>query len=365
MKPLFVRALFLLAITFPASPAAAQDARARKWEVEAHGGGMLASHPTRGSVTMPDPAATFTTLAGRPSRRVSSWYFGDGPPLLNDVSSALLASQRITSLDPALNTSIARRSSGGAFGVRVSRAINARFTVEAAFDYSLGRLALTDTALAAIESSRGTFASAWNGLIRTGPFVQPTVSSVATIDSSRGTQIFTTGALNIALKTRGKAIPYVTVGAGVVSTRGGTPRASLAGNYQFMIMFGSFAPAAPINESDSVTVRALTADTVFVGVVGGGVKYYVSPRWGVRADVRGHLGANKTTTVVDATPSVATGSPLGLIASSTNPSIQFSNSATSPQRSSLSGPAISQVRTFAGRGAQSHVSLTTGVFWRF
>ncbi len=71
-------ALLLLAVAVFGGvvPATAQE---RKWEVEVHGGGMLAANnPTEGAATLPDPGAPFTTQLGAASRRVSSWYFGDG-----------------------------------------------------------------------------------------------------------------------------------------------------------------------------------------------------------------------------------------------------------------------------------------------
>jgi hypothetical protein len=79
-------------------------------------------------------------------------------------------------------------------------------------------------------------------------------------------------------------------------------------------------------------------------------------------------------TVVDAAPSVTLGlQPAGRGALGGNPSIQFSNSTdpvtalgvTAVAASSLTGPAISGFRTFAGSGTESHTSFTTGIFWRF
>ena len=79
------------------------------------------------------------------------------------------------------------------------------------------------------------------------------------------------------------------------------PSATLAGNYQFLSV------GAPMNESDTVTVRdARDAHTV-AGILGGGVKYHVSPRWGIRLDARVSLSKNTAGTTLDATPNVVMG----------------------------------------------------------
>ena len=76
--------------------AVAQD---RKWEVEVHGGGTVATNPTCGTAALPAAGTPFT-VGQRSSRRESSWYFGDGAVLLNQVNTALGATAKITALDP-------------------------------------------------------------------------------------------------------------------------------------------------------------------------------------------------------------------------------------------------------------------------
>src|SRR5205085_2694525 len=147
---------------------------------------------------------------------------------------------------------------------------------------------------------------------------------------------FTTGALDISLKTTGKARPYLIAGAGIGSNGNRAPSARLTGNYQFLISGG-----APINETDSVTVRS-RAGNVFTGVFGGGVKYGVTSRWGVRLDIRDRLNRNSNETLVDARPSLATFSGQGngfayiIFQDNVRPSLQFSNlPSTSPIQSTL------------------------------
>ena len=82
-----------------ASPAAAQTAGSGKWEIEFHGGGMLPTNPTGGTVSLPGPGEVFTSLSNVPaigpavhaSRRQSSWYFGDGAILFNGLADTLVA----------------------------------------------------------------------------------------------------------------------------------------------------------------------------------------------------------------------------------------------------------------------------------
>src|SRR5207249_982595 len=103
------------------------------------------------------------------SRRTSSWYFGDGAVLLNQVNAALGLSPRITPLDPVLKSSLADRQQGGSFGFRVSRTLSDRFSAEFGVDYALGRLTMSAPALAGIEAARASFVPALAALIANGP----------------------------------------------------------------------------------------------------------------------------------------------------------------------------------------------------
>jgi hypothetical protein len=108
-------------------------------------------------------------------------------------------------------------------------------------------------------------------------------------------------------------------------------------------------------------------------VLGGGVKYHVSSRWGVRFDARVALSKAAANTDLDATPNVARRTPAGRGVLGGAPSIQFSNTTdsvtmmgvTAVAASSLSAPPLSGHRTFTGSGALSSANATIGVFWRF
>ena len=330
--------------------------RQPKWEVEFHVGGMLASHPTGGTATLPGPGLPFTTANGNPSRLVSSWYLGDGALLLNQVNAALGVPQRITPLDGILTSSIAQRQRGLTLGGRLSRILGPRYTVEVTVDYGPG-LGLSSAGQDGIEASRAAFVSAWNGLFSTGPFQILTLTSKAsTIDA--GHQLLATGAVNVALRQEGKFVPYVTLGGGLSSIVGGTPTTTLVGEYR-----STFNGTTQIAEIDSVTVRHAAGKSM-VGVFGGGSRYFVSPRWGVRVDARVYLSSNKVDNVLDVSNAIPGGGS-GSVASATSPAVQFSSSPQTGIQSSLSGPAVNGFRTFAGAGLQSQVSITIGIFRRF
>jgi hypothetical protein len=351
------------ALVLMAAPAAAQNAP--KWEVEFHAGGLAASNPTGGTTSLPPGGAAFTTVGARPSRRVSSWYFGDGAALLNDVMAVFQSglSQRITPLNAVISAPLATRDNGPAFGARVSRTINTRFTAEASVDYSPATLTMSREAERGIDATSASFESVFNGLLATAPVTGRTVTSRATFEEGSGGQLFTTATVNFALRTTGNVRPYVAGGAGLLSNLGDTPSATLDGNYRFQLL-GIY----PINESDRVSVRVSLPDNAVVGVIGAGARYLASPRWGMRVDGRVYLGADKLETVVDASPSVSTAGPTNILplSSATTPAIQFSNNApgTGPQ-SNLTGEPIAGFRAYTGSGARSQVALTAGLFWRF
>lgn len=355
----WLRTMLVVMLAPVAAMAQQAPASGAKWEIEAHGGGAIVNTPSSGSSTATPAGTPFTTIGGRPSRGVSSWYFGDGAALLNQVNTILPARSTITPLDGVLGAPIVQRSGGGTFGVRATRHLTPRFSAEISVDYRLGRMELKDEVRTAVEASRSSFTSAFNGVLATGPFSNTNVTSTAEFSGRGGGQIVTTGALHINVKSFGRMGTYVTVGAGATRNLEGTPRAVLNGNYRFAIL-----NVAPIDERDAVTLRADTARTLFTGVVGGGLRYALSPRWGLRVDVRDHMTEHRVATIVNAEPSVVQGSgPLFVISSFSSPSLQFSNVPTI--RTSLSGGPVRDFKTFEGRGIEHSVGITTGVFWRF
>jgi hypothetical protein len=344
-----------------ASPALAQSSQAGKWEVDFHGGGVWSSNSTAGAAATLPVGEAFPTLFGRTSRRVSSWFFGDGAALLNSVNTELRAvNGQITPLDGVLGAAAATRGTGGGVGFRLARRFGARYAAEFSFDYAAVPLEFTSKSLEGIEASRNTFINSWRALFATGPFTVNSVTATKDLTESTGHQLQSTGVLTVDLVTHGRFVPYVAGGAGVVTNQGDAPAATLKGNYTVAIV-GTF----PINETDTVTVRIAPRSHETVGVFGGGVRYAVSPRWGIRADVRALAGGGKVDTIVDASPSVATQTPATFISSATSPSVQFSNNPITNQPSSLSGPAINGLKTFTGSGSAIRTNVAAGVYLRF
>lgn len=362
----FLPASAIVLLLASSAPAGAQSTQANAslarggWEVDVYGGGLRATELTAGTAHLPDPGQTFTTIVGGRGRYASSWYFGDGALQLNQISAGLGAAARIQPLDSVLGQTIGGPRDSGRFGARVRRAIGPHLAAEFAVDYGPGQLAMNDETLAGIEASRKSFASAIEGLLATGPFANRTVTSVATIDPGHTRQILTTGALNISLPANARIDPYLTLGGGWLSNVGARPSASIVGNYQFMI-----GNVIPVNETDTVKLHYQIDDHQFVTVVGGGVKYPMSPRWGVHMDLRAHItGASHIVTMIDAKPTTAAARPAGAIASFTTPSGQFSNDA-SMGKSTLSGPALSDFATVTTTGGTRHITYTAGVYIRF
>jgi hypothetical protein len=353
-------AALLVAIAAAAAPASAQGTAAGKWEIEAHGGFASATVPDGGSAAALPPATPFTTLGQSQSRRVSSWFFGDGTSLLNTVNATLSPGSRLTAIDPVITASAASRDSGANFGVRVARRIGSRYFAEAAVDVANTPLQFSQRALDGMQASSSTFITAFRGLFISGPSPNPNVTAPIATSGGSGREIVTTGVFGVDLLTRGSLIPYVVGGAGVAHSTGGQPSATITGNYTFSIPFPG---VPPLNETDRLTIRVVREANAAVGVFGGGVRYVASPRWGVRLDVRASVGGGSTDVVIDAAPSVATGTPGIILITPTTPSAVFSTS--SGVTSSLSGPAISGLKTFTGSGSSVRTNVTAGVYLRF
>ena len=378
----------ILALSFVAPfavvmPAAAQTTDVGKWEIEVHGGGVWPTNPAGGSAGLPGPGQVFATATTMPtpapsSRRESSWYFGDGAVLFNQAVASLFTQAtnpaippRIAALDSVLGSSLGVRKPAGSIGISVSRALTRRLSAEFRADYSRARLQITESNSDAIEATRATFITAWEGLIRFNPNrVLNSVTSTAALENGSGHQLLTSGALIINLRSAGNVIPYAAVGGGLIATSGEMPTTTLLGNYQFRLGAGG----APINETDSVTVSAARDGHTFAGILGGGVKYFVSARWGIRFDVRAAIGKNGVGTSLNAAPSVADLRPSGRGVLNAEPTIQFSNNSIDPVNaagvtavaaSTLTGPTITDFRTFSGSGVVSYTNVVTGIFWRF
>ena len=302
-------------------PAVAQRRSERNGKSRCMRGVVRIGKPTEATTAMPAAGEAFTTRIGRPSRYVSSWYFGDGAALLNQWAAAFTIvprTARITPLDPVLTGPAARSSDAGSFGLRVGRRLTPRFTAELNVDYGPSTLELSESALGDIEASRTTFASVWNEALGPGtPFLNTVVSSSSEIEEGSGGQIVATGALTVKLRRGGALVPYVTGGLGGVFNHGRVPSVTLKGNYSMGFVFNQAGqvPAGTLvtcNEADTVTVRFVRPDRALVGVVGGGFTYDLSRRHGFRVDLRLHVRPNAVDTELSASPAVTTRTPAAM-----------------------------------------------------
>jgi hypothetical protein len=347
--------VFVLCATV--SVAAAQGPE-RKWEIEVHAGGMTGNQPDTGTPIgefargnpIPTGGGTFT------SRAVSSWYFGDGSALFNQVATPIITA-RVTPLDAALRGPIARREDGAVFGARVTRHLSGRLAAEFSLDYGQSSLRLSNDAAAGIEVTRASFETAWRTFL-TG-FTR-TVTSNAQVESGDGHQLATSGVVRIRVGGTPRFAPFVAGGLGGIFRSGALPSATLIGNYNF-----SAAGAFTINETDTVTIRAVREDKSIVGILGGGFTYDVTARHGMRVDARMHVGGSPVNTVVDARPSVVMGANTVLALNTSGGSLQFSTSPVLNRPSSLSGPTIDGLETFSGSGRSRQFTVAIGYFLRF
>jgi hypothetical protein len=343
-------------VRLAAAQTSAPRATRSTWEVEIHGGFGSASAPRGGTGQLPPAGIEFLSGSDlRPSRAISSWYFGDGAVLFNQFRAFFPTIPAIVPLDQALQQAGARRKAGATFGFRVSRLLSDRYTAELSVDFLSGTLALTDAFKASAETSRASFLATLNATFPGGgPGVA--VSSVAQIQDNRGSRTLTTGVLNLRLTERNGFMTHLTIGVGVESPRGDAPSVTLTGNYRFG------TGGTTLDETDALTVRPASRST-FVTVLGGGFKKHISGRSGIRADVRMIIGRNPMIMKLDATPTAGAFSPGVTLRTVTTPSVVFSSQPS--QQRSLSGPRLEAFETFSGSGMPFEVIATAGYYFRF
>jgi hypothetical protein len=347
----------------PSGRSSQSESTSGKWTVEVYGGGHIGSGSTSGTPSVGFPSGqSFTTRSGFPSRSVSSWYFGDGALLFNQVN-AQFASRfgqvfdEIRPLDDLLGSAGARRQSEGAFGVRLTRVLSPRLGVEISIGRNTGSLKLTTEAQDAVEATRASFETAFTGLLNTVPQTGLGVTSTVNVVEPGGASTLVSGALVFSLARRDRLEAYAVAGVGRFFGGSEALEVRLRGNYEFSI-FGMF----PINETDEVTMRVTDDDSATIGVFGGGVTYGFSSRHGLRVDLRLLAGGNGTQVSVKATPSVSPTNLSSFLPSNTDPTVQFS---TDPGvRSSLSGGPLERT-TFRGSGLDVRPQFTVGYFFRF
>jgi opacity protein-like surface antigen len=339
--------------TAPSSP---------RWELEGHGGLSWGTAVSDGSAALPAPGMPIPSLSPLfPSRRTSSWFFGDGAAMLNSVNAEFGVSARITPLDAVLTSLGLDYTSAAVLGVRFRRVLAERWSAEVSLDLLPGSGNVSEEFLSAVDETRTTFESAFRGLFDSGPFDAVDLSTL--IESSEGSarELALTGAVNWHLGSGGGFVPYLTFGGGLISGMGSLSSVQLEGRYGFVVLPAS---NVPFHETDRVTLR-FERGTTLVGLAGGGVRRNLSDRWGFKVDGRVLIGRENSRLLIDANPAVDLRAGGDFIESLTNPNIQFSNDPATGRVSTLSGPPLDGFAAFKGTGWQTRVLVTVGVFVRF
>ncbi len=159
-----------------ATTASAQQpvpARTEKWEVAVTFGGLISTNPSGGTVTAPPVDRLLPLAGGGSGPRVSSWFFGDGATLLNDVNAQLGIGVRVTSLDDVLGSSMIQTPNTIAVGFRVARVLTSRLTAELTLDYSPTGTRARDSVSGALRGDPDYFRGRHAAADRFGAEYQP------------------------------------------------------------------------------------------------------------------------------------------------------------------------------------------------
>ena len=338
------------------------------WDIDVHVGALMPTNPTSGTSTLPAPGPDIPLNGPFPAitRRVPSWYFGDGASILNQILGPR-SPVRIAPLDPILQSRIVERQAGASFGFRVDRSLTRRFGAEFALDEAQGQLKVRQATDDQVSASQASFLAVWNMVLNAPSAGLQVVTSDTTLDGKRGRQLVTSGALLINLLSSDTFTPYVAVGAGYIAARGGTPSIRLTGDYDFRLQLPIVLPTPPqlhFNDADNVTIQTV-AENSFTWVFGGGAKYALGSRWGVRADLRDHVNRDVVRTTVTTTPKSASTGTTSTATFALAPNAPLLIFSSSPLALSTLSTTIADFQTFKGHGIVNQINASAGMFWRF
>ena len=331
----------------------------RRWDIEFHKGFGSSSAEPGGTGNLPGPGASFTTAGGSSSRRVATWYFGDGSELLNQVLTGLGRAERVTPLDQILMARAVDHPVESGFGFRVTRVMTRRWTVEVAVEYAPVKYTVIEAVETGFQTTSGSFITAFTGIVASGGGIaaaSPTFSSAFTTNDGTGSEVLATGALIFGPRS-GRFRPYAALGGGLARASGAAT-ANITGRYTFRLPSG-----AQVDETDKLDVE-FGGGIGAVVLAAGGLSTFVT-RWsGVRVDARVHFVQDHVDTRVTTNPAVASSLPADALFSNLNPAIQFVTNPSTSHASSLSD-SLSDFRTLNGTGFTPRVSLSVGYFFRF
>lgn len=330
-----------------------------RWQVDLVGGLSIFELPTSGDAALPSPGPTLPTSSPtNPSRRVPTWFLGDGASLLNGTNAEFGVPSRLVPLDDALGRLGLSGSNAPVFGVRIRRQFSSRLALEAGAEIHAGAAEMDEELLDAVEAARAGFQSAFTDLLTTGPFTNVSVNASSQITGQSSRELALTAAVRFIVRP-GPIAPYVTLGGGLIERIGDLPRIVLSGGYRFTVL-----GQTPFAESDTLTLR-YDQSAGLVGIAGAGLQSRLSDRLSVTIDGRAYIGPQTLTLRLDSAPTVTTGTPAGFIESFTTPAVQFSNNSSTGRASTLSGTPLNGFTAFSSSGVQVRYVVTAGVTVRF
>ena len=341
------------------SPKPPAPADTNRWEIEFNVrlGESVVTSDGRGH--LPDPGASFTTQGNSQTRRVTSWLFGDGAALLNDVLASLGRTERVLPLDALLNSAAVEHATEHGVGLRISRRWKPNLRIEVAGDYTRATFTLLPGVVPALLDTHETFANAFSGLAASAQgaaFFEPALDSQAFAGDGTGHEVVITGALVWEIGKPRRFRPYFVGGGGIAWGFGGAV-AGITENYSFGLPSG-----ARINETDTVNID-FSGGIGAVLTGGGGVRIRISRGSGIRLDYRLTMVQNHINTLVSTTPVTTNSAPTDAIWSSLTPGIQFSNNPG--YDTNLSAPALSSFKAFSGSGFRPRHGLSLGYYFTF
>jgi hypothetical protein len=328
----------------------------RPWTIELHGGVLSGAAPAGGQGQLPPPGQTFA-IATFQSRRVPTWFFGDGTLLFNQFRTGMIPPPPIpipamVPLDETLQRGMVRRQPGALLGATISRAIDDRIAIELSVDMHGGALQFTDAVRPAADATRNAYASALAAFWMTP---SPATTEVTYTDDL-GSEVRATGAMRVTLTRSPGLATYALAGAGGAWAIGNGPSLTLVGHNR-----PRSGDLLLIDETDTLTVTTNPKPGAVV-IAGGGVDLATGGRSGVRIDARVHLTQDRTITRVTATPASGSDTVPIAVVRAANPTVVFSG--TSFIEPSLSAQ-LTGFETFRASGWRAQIALTAGYFFRF
>lgn len=335
----------------PTKPAGPQ------WEVSFLGGFATGSGAPGGESRTPPAGETFTMADGAtPTRAVSSWYFGDGTTLLNQVLQFRGVPARLDPLE-ASDWPAASRRPGAQVGARLTRHVKGRVWLEFGLDAGFDPVGFDDEMRKRAENTRADFETVFKALAASAPAIVTgsTVTSTADFSPSGG-RVIVSGVVHY--RGEGPVMrPYLLAGVGAATPFGDPATLTLTGTYRFT------TPAqSVIEETDTMRLHYEASGSI-VWIFGGGVMRDISKSSAYRVEARLLSSTTKLSGRLDAEPSRVTASPgAAVVLNGTTPGLQFSSSTIRP---SLSGTALHGFDAFTGEGRVLQVVLSASYVRRF